>query len=154
MVPRVLLAPLVLSLFLVLSAGSSSTCNNKDEADAVGLLQSKASPSTPQIAGQLTKEGSRRSGGGSGDEPPPSIEDATLLEAESAEGSYLQVVCQEDEQWHPDNSAGWTAGYCRFTVDCDTPGYSTQLACCKAAYAGQISGFCLSQVEDTTTQAS
>jgi len=57
------------------------------------------------------------------------------------------------QKWHPTYSAGWTNGYCRFTQDCNSPGYSTQLACCKGAYSGQISGFCLSQLPNPPTSS-
>ncbi|KAL7530149.1 hypothetical protein ACHAXR_005107 [Thalassiosira sp. AJA248-18] len=50
------------------------------------------------------------------------------------------------KQWHPIYAAGWTNGYCRKTIDCNTHGYPSELACCKGAYAGQSSGFCLSQM--------
>lgn len=49
-------------------------------------------------------------------------------------------------KWHPQYSAGWASGYCRLTIDCNSPSYNTELACCKGAYAGQTSGFCLSQL--------
>jgi len=53
--------------------------------------------------------------------------------------------------WHPQYSAGWTGGYCRYTVDCNSPPYSSELACCKGAYAGQISGKCLSSLPNPPT---
>lgn len=58
-----------------------------------------------------------------------------------------------DPAWHPVYSAGWTNGYCRFTVDCNSPAYSSELACCKGAYTGQISGYCLSQLPQPPTQS-
>jgi len=54
-------------------------------------------------------------------------------------------------RWHPNYSAGWTNGYCQLTQDCNSPAYTTQLACCKAAYAGQVSGFCLSRLPNPPT---
>ena len=48
-----------------------------------------------------------------------------------------------EAKWHPVYAAGWTNGYCRFTIDCDSPGYSTELSCCKNAYAGQMYGYCI-----------
>ncbi|KAL7528265.1 hypothetical protein ACHAXR_002353, partial [Thalassiosira sp. AJA248-18] len=53
--------------------------------------------------------------------------------------------------WHPTYSAGWTNGYCRFTVDCNSPSYGSEVACCKAAYSGQTSGYCLSQLPNPPT---
>jgi len=53
--------------------------------------------------------------------------------------------------WHPVYSAGWSQGYCRFTVDCNSPSFSTELACCKGAYSGQVSGYCVSQLPNPPT---
>jgi hypothetical protein len=53
--------------------------------------------------------------------------------------------------WHPVYSAGWTNGYCRNTVDCNSPSFSSELACCKGAYAGQMSGYCLMQLPNPPT---
>ncbi len=53
--------------------------------------------------------------------------------------------------WHPTYSAGWSNGFCRFTVDCNSPSYSSEVACCRAAYRGQITGFCLSQLPSPPT---
>merc|ERR1711966_197963 len=58
-----------------------------------------------------------------------------------------------DDAWHPNYAAGWTNGYCSFTKDCDSPAFDTELACCKGAYAGQISGFCLSQLPSPPTSS-
>lgn len=55
--------------------------------------------------------------------------------------------------WHPTYSAGWIRGHCRFTVDCNSPSYSTQLDCCRNAYRGQMSGYCLSTLPNPPTQA-
>ncbi|KAL7528358.1 hypothetical protein ACHAXR_002405, partial [Thalassiosira sp. AJA248-18] len=56
-----------------------------------------------------------------------------------------------DEQWHPTYAAGWMNGYCRKTIDCNSPGYPSELACCKGAYAGQTSGFCVLQLPNPPT---
>jgi len=45
--------------------------------------------------------------------------------------------------WHPNYSAAWNTGGCTLKADCDSPGYSTQLECCQAAFGGQISGTCI-----------
>lgn len=58
----------------------------------------------------------------------------------------LAAHAQTTAQWHPNYSAGWKGGYCRFTIDENSPAYPSQLACCKGAYAGQNSGYCLSQL--------
>ncbi|KAL7524925.1 hypothetical protein ACHAXR_002427, partial [Thalassiosira sp. AJA248-18] len=56
-----------------------------------------------------------------------------------------------EKQWHPIYAAGWTNDYCRETIDCNSPGYPSELACCKGAYAGQTTGFCLSQMPNPPT---
>lgn len=48
--------------------------------------------------------------------------------------------------YHPVLAAGWSGGYCRYAVDCDTPSYPSELECCLRAYAGQNSKFCLGQL--------
>ncbi|KAL7523997.1 hypothetical protein ACHAXR_000395, partial [Thalassiosira sp. AJA248-18] len=53
--------------------------------------------------------------------------------------------------WHPTYSAGWSNGYCQKTVDCNSPPYPSEVECCKTAYAGQISGFCLSKLPNPPT---
>jgi len=55
--------------------------------------------------------------------------------------------------WHPQYAQGWTDGYCRYTKDCNSPGYSSQLACCKGAYAGQISGACVKRLPSPPTSS-
>ena len=55
--------------------------------------------------------------------------------------------------WHPVYSAGWTNGYCRYNIDCDAPGYASELQCCKFAYAGQISGHCISRLPSPPTKS-
>ena len=54
-------------------------------------------------------------------------------------------------KWHPVYSAGWTNGYCRYNIDCDSPGYASELECCKFSYAGQISGHCISRLPNPPT---
>lgn len=56
-----------------------------------------------------------------------------------------------EARWHPSYSAGWRGGYCRYAVDCDSPGFDTELECCRTAYAGQVSGHCLSQLPNPPT---
>ena len=50
------------------------------------------------------------------------------------------------EMWHPDYSNAWSNGGCTLKADCDSPGFSTQLECCKAAYGGQTSGACIKRL--------
>ena len=55
--------------------------------------------------------------------------------------------------WHPEYFQGWSGGYCRYTVDCNSPSYSSELACCKGAYAGQVSGVCLRRLPSPPTSS-
>jgi len=55
--------------------------------------------------------------------------------------------------WHPQYSSGWTNGFCRFTVDCNSPAYTSELLCCRGAYAGQTSGTCLSSLPSPPTMS-
>lgn len=54
-------------------------------------------------------------------------------------------------QWHPNYSAGWSKGYCSYRSDCNSPGYTTQLACCKGAYVGQTSNYCINGLPEPPT---
>ena len=95
-----------------------------------------------------------------------------------AGGRVLESDCSTIASWHPQYSGGWAGGYCDFVIDCDSPGYSSELSCvrvfhmlfelfplriirlnlnfrvypqCKSAYAGQMSGYCLSKLEAPPT---
>ena len=35
--------------------------------------------------------------------------------------------------WHPQYSDDWAGGYCAFETNCDSPGYSSELACISVA---------------------
>ena len=61
--------------------------------------------------------------------------------------------CPTTPAWHPTYAAGWTKGYCRYSIACNAPTYATELVCCKAAYAGQVSGHCLSQLPNPPTMS-
>ena len=61
--------------------------------------------------------------------------------------------CPTTPAWHPTYAAGWTKGYCRYTISCNTPAYATEIACCKTAYAGQVSGYCLSELPKPPTMS-
>jgi len=63
----------------------------------------------------------------------------------------LQCDGSQPAKWHPTYSAGWSSGYCRYTKDCNSPGYGSELACCKGAYSGQTSGYCLSRLPNPPT---
>jgi len=59
--------------------------------------------------------------------------------------------------WYPDYDTAWPDAGCLnvlplpFANANDRPTYATQLECCKAAYGGQSSGKCLSQLEAPPT---
>ena len=82
---------------------------------------------------------------------------AAALDGAEDQHRRAQSNCFTDQQpaqaWHPQYSLGWTGGLCRFTVDCNSPAYTTELACCRAAYAGQISGTCLSSLPNPPTMS-
>ncbi|EJK70750.1 hypothetical protein THAOC_07863, partial [Thalassiosira oceanica] len=59
-------------------------------------------------------------------------------------------------EWYPDYSSAWSDAGCLNTLpkpfnDGDRPVYATQLECCKAAYGGQSSGKCLSELASPPT---
>ena len=90
--------------------------------------------------------------GGSASAAPP-----TAAKADASDNKERELLgnCWGDAKpppaWHPQYSHGWTLGYCRYVIDCNSPTYSTELACCKHAYAGQISGTCISKLPDPPT---
>ena len=59
--------------------------------------------------------------------------------------------------WYPDYDTAWPEAGCKNELPLpyananDRPQYDTQLACCKAAYGGQTSGKCLSQLASPPT---
>lgn len=55
------------------------------------------------------------------------------------------------EAWHPTYLVGWTNGYCQFNLDCNSPSYSSELACCKGAYSGQRGSNCLNSLPNPPT---
>ena len=65
----------------------------------------------------------------------------------------LQATCESTPAWHPDYSAGWDRGKCDFTTTCNSPSYSTNLACCKGAYGSQTSNYCVSQMATPPTMS-
>ncbi len=69
------------------------------------------------------------------------------------QGQRELQACNDEQLWHPVYSAGWTDGYCREETTCNSPGYSTELACCKAAYGGQVSGACLKSLPNPPTSS-
>jgi hypothetical protein len=65
----------------------------------------------------------------------------------------LQQSCDTTASYHPDYSLPWSEGHCIFTTTCNSPSYSTELACCKEAYAGQTSKVCLSKLDNPPTSS-
>jgi hypothetical protein len=67
------------------------------------------------------------------------------------------VTSPRADFWYPDYDTTWTIAGCKNTLPLpypnknDRPNYSTQLACCKGAYAGQMKGVCLSQLASPPT---
>ena len=59
--------------------------------------------------------------------------------------------------WYPDYDTAWNDAGCLnitplpYTYKYDRPNYSTQIACCKGAYSGQVSGSCLIKLENPPT---
>merc|ERR1719428_1642181 len=59
--------------------------------------------------------------------------------------------------WYPDYDTAWSIAGCKNTLPLpynnpnDRPNYDTHIACCKGAYAGQVSGACLSELESPPT---
>ena len=63
----------------------------------------------------------------------------------------LEASCASTAAYHPDYSLPWNQGKCDLTVTCYSNSYATELACCKAEYSGQESGYCLSQLDNPPT---
>ena len=59
--------------------------------------------------------------------------------------------CCTEKAWHPTYAAGWTNGYCQFVADCNSPSYSSKVACCNGAYKGQVSGVCFNSLPNPPT---
>ena len=60
----------------------------------------------------------------------------------------------EPQKWYPSGGSAWTDGFCNFERQCNGnygQGYSTNLACCKGFFGGQVSGVCLSKLASPPT---
>ena len=77
--------------------------------------------------------------------------DATDAQRELSHGSDWCDHEKMQYKWHPLYSEGWTNGYCTNRKDCNSPGYGTELSCCKSAYSGQMSGYCISKLPSPPT---
>ncbi|EJK67672.1 hypothetical protein THAOC_11266, partial [Thalassiosira oceanica] len=55
-------------------------------------------------------------------------------------GRVLLQDCSTFPSWHPQYSAGWNGGYCTFKIDCNSPGFSSALACVHYDTAWTIAG--------------
>ena len=57
--------------------------------------------------------------------------------------------------FYPDYSQEWSSGLCINTrpLPSGRPNYSTMLDCCKGAYRGQTSGYCLGQLPSPPTMS-
>eukprot|EP00571_Detonula_confervacea_P010921 CAMPEP_0172303464 /NCGR_PEP_ID=MMETSP1058-20130122/4993_1 /TAXON_ID=83371 /ORGANISM="Detonula confervacea, Strain CCMP 353" /LENGTH=486 /DNA_ID=CAMNT_0013014285 /DNA_START=1 /DNA_END=1461 /DNA_ORIENTATION=+ len=68
-------------------------------------------------------------------------------------GRDLQA-CDADLAWYGNypETQDWPNGFCQYTRDCSgVPAFSTNLACCKEEYGGQVSGACISKLESPPT---
>jgi len=65
----------------------------------------------------------------------------------------LEASCASTAAYHPDYSLPWNQGKCDLTITCYSPSYATELACCKAEYANQESGYCISQLDNPPTSS-
>jgi len=125
----------------------------------IALLSSIISADAANFRDLVEKVTRRNTGSATTAETATAAETATDIEGADQENRDLQRSgCwgnsgSQVTAWHPQYSAGWTEGYCRLTVDCNSPSYSTQLACCKAAYAGQMSGTCLMNLPSPPTMS-
>jgi hypothetical protein len=54
-------------------------------------------------------------------------------------------------QWRPNYNSEWSTATCSQNGNCNWPGYSTELACCKGEYGGQASGACLQSLPNPPT---
>ena len=142
-------------------------------AVAVGSVSSSAAPEAIIPSTENSVRGASASDGGQlVVAPPPSIAEGEvalvahpeLLASDDNEGDSSQrhrklSWCWDatsgppPQKWHPQYDQGWTAGFCKFEFDCDSPGYATELACCKGAYAGQVSGACLASLPNPPTSS-
>ena len=59
--------------------------------------------------------------------------------------------CDTVPAYHPTYSLPWNLGKCQFVITCNSPSYTTELECCKAAYAGQTDNYCISQLANPPT---
>ncbi|KAL7527404.1 hypothetical protein ACHAXR_001945, partial [Thalassiosira sp. AJA248-18] len=87
------------------------------------------------------------------DDPPPAGKKGAEEISRAHVNNERKLGCDGPKQWHPVYAAGWKDGYCRYDVDCDTPGYSTELDCCKRAYVNQISGHCMNTLPSPPTMS-
>ena len=55
--------------------------------------------------------------------------------------------------WHPNYAVAWNVAGCVKNQDCNSPGYATQLECCKGQYGGQVGGACLAGLATPPTNA-
>ncbi len=65
--------------------------------------------------------------------------------------SLPSPVAAQVTGWYPDYDTSWTDATCLYGTipSYSRPTYSTNLACCKGAYAGQVTGTCLAAIETT-----
>ena len=70
----------------------------------------------------------------------------------ASDQNHREVLqCDTVAAFHPNYSLPWNLGKCQFVITCNSPSYTTELECCKAAYAGQTDNYCISQLANPPT---
>jgi surface protein len=64
---------------------------------------------------------------------------------------HRDLRCESVAAYHPNYLLPWNQGKCELIVTCNSPSYSTELDCCKGAYGGQVSNYCISQLANPPT---
>ena len=64
---------------------------------------------------------------------------------------HRDLQCESVAAYHPNYLLPWNQGKCELIVTCNSPSYSTELDCCKGAYGGQVSNYCISQLANPPT---
>eukprot|EP00581_Thalassiosira_minuscula_P007690 CAMPEP_0183710126 /NCGR_PEP_ID=MMETSP0737-20130205/5963_1 /TAXON_ID=385413 /ORGANISM="Thalassiosira miniscula, Strain CCMP1093" /LENGTH=419 /DNA_ID=CAMNT_0025938349 /DNA_START=336 /DNA_END=1595 /DNA_ORIENTATION=- len=126
------------------------------KVSSIALLASFVTSAEALSFRDLVAKVTRRDASASAAAPQPDADAAVVVDGAADQNerdlaSNCWGTTTPAAAWHPVYSAGWSQGYCRFTVDCNSPSFSTELACCKGAYSGQVSGYCVSQLPNPPT---
>ena len=84
---------------------------------------------------------------------PPGSDDVDTEEliVTPDQSHHRDLQCESVAAYHPNYSLPWDQGKCELIVTCNSPSYSTELDCCKKAYGGQVSNYCISQMANPPT---